>query len=61
MLKFAQRTIVVLSVTMLAGAPVAMADTKPPTKPTKPTKPLTLEGISGESLDSAHTNAIEII
>lgn len=59
-MKFAKRTIVVLSVTMLAGAPVAIADTKPPPKPTTPTKPMTLTGVSGESQDSVHATVIEI-
>jgi hypothetical protein len=57
MLKFANRMAVVVSVTMLAGAPVAIADPKPPPQPTKP---LTLTGIDGESQSSQHIKVIEL-
>jgi hypothetical protein len=39
MLKYATRTIVALSVTMLAGTPAAIADTKAPAKSAKSTAP----------------------
>jgi hypothetical protein len=54
MLRFAKRVAVVVSVTMLACAPVAIADTAPPAKPIK------VSGVTGESKDPVLSSEIII-
>ena len=55
MLKFAKRTIVILSVTMVAGAPAAVADTKAPPKSTKSTTPTTNISLNFSSMQYTYT------
>ena len=54
MLNFAKRVAVVVSVTMLAGVPVAIAD------PTPPVKPVKLSGLTGESQNQVRSVEIDI-
>jgi len=54
MWKFAKRVAVVVSVTMLAGAPVAIAD------PTPSAKPIKLSGVTGESQSQVRSVQIDI-